>query len=198
MIVKKDITLRAAIAAVVPAALAMVPQAAHAKATEYELRITNDTDSDLKFWLHDGQSKHAKLMYNGKSVSSHTVKAGTYAVISVMPTLKSCDLLCNGCTPTIGKVYASYTDEDGEEQRNNYYEPRLEWYQQCSASGNKNFSAYTTNWNFQHGGGKGDKHFAYKIKDTDTAYTSKNSAQGLTFDGAHVSGHAKVTYTNRD
>ncbi len=186
---------KVALSCLAPAAFMAAPSVAHASTTEFELRITNDTGSDLKFWLHDGQSKHAKLMYNGNSVSSHTVKAGSYVVLSVKPTAKQCTVMCNGCTPTIGKVYASYTDSSGSEQRNNYLEPRLEWYEQCSISGSKNFSVYTTNWNFQHGGGKGDKHFSYKMKDSDTAYSSTNPAKGLTFEASKVSGHVDITYS---
>jgi len=177
-----------------PAAM-MMASTAHAKTTEYELRITNNTNTDLKFWLHDGQSKHARLLFDGDKVTEYTVKAGTSATLSVQPTGYKCAVACNGCTPTIGKVYASYVDSSGVEQRNNYLEPRLEWYEQCSASGGKNIAAYTTNWNYQHGGGKGDKHFSYKMSHSENHYTSSNPAKGLTLEASKVSGHATITYS---
>jgi len=182
------------IAIAAPAAM-MMASTVHAKTTEYELRITNNSNTDLKFWLHDGQSKHARLLFDGDKVTEYTVKAGTSATLSVQPTGYKCAVACNGCTPTIGKVYASYVDSNGVEQRNNYLEPRLEWYEQCSASGGKNIAAYTTNWNYQHGGGKGDKHVKYDMSHSENHYTSSNPAKGLTLDASRVSGHAKITYS---
>ncbi|MFN3211635.1 MAG: hypothetical protein ACE37M_00895 [Henriciella sp.] len=55
------------------AALTLTAPAAMAEASIFELRITNDTNTDLTFRLQDGHSKHARLTYNKKSVNSHTI-----------------------------------------------------------------------------------------------------------------------------
>ncbi|MEM7328452.1 MAG: hypothetical protein AAF437_06910 [Pseudomonadota bacterium] len=167
---------------------------AHAEASIFELRISNETDTDLKFQLHDGQSKHARLTYNSKEVSSHTIKAGTADTIGVQATGDKCAPNCGGCTPTIGKVYAYYDDAKGEEQRNNYYEPMIEFFEYCGISGGKNITTYTSNWTFDHGTGKGTGAFKHSQKSSSNSYTSSNAARGLTVDGKYIKGHATITY----
>ncbi|MEM9572287.1 MAG: hypothetical protein AAF996_12550 [Pseudomonadota bacterium] len=170
---------------------------AHAEASIFELRITNNTDSDLTFRLHDGQSKHARLTYNNKSVSSHTIKSGTSDTIGVQPAGKKCSPNCGACTPTIGKVYAYYTDSKGNEQRSNYYEPSVEFFEYCGVAGTKPITTYTSNWSFDHGTGKGTGVFNHQQSASHNSYTSSNPAQGLTVDGKYISGHATITYSEQ-
>ncbi len=110
---------------------------AQAEASIYELRISNGTGTDLTFRLHEGQSKHARLVYDKKEVSSHTISAGQSATIGVQATGNKCSTNCGACTPTVGKVYAYYTDGHGDEQRNNYYEPSIEFFEYCGVAGSK-------------------------------------------------------------
>ena len=175
------------------AAAMIAPTASFAGATKYELRITNDTSVDLKFWLHDGQSKNAKFMYNGNEVDEHIIKAGASETVSIKSDGDKCNVTCNGCNATVGKVYGSYK-KDGEWVRNNYYEATLEFFQYCGVSGNKNITTYTTNWTFDHGGGKGDNKYKHKQKDSHNSYTANDPANGLTVDGDKVSGHATIRY----
>ena len=177
--------------------VALFSQMAHAESSIFELRVTNNTDTDLTFKLHDGQSKHARLTYDGKKVSSHTVKAGSYGIVGVQPTGKKCAPNCGACTPTIGKVYAYYIDSHGDEQRNNYYEPRVEFSQYCGVAASKPLVTYTSNWKFDHGTGKGTGAFSHDQSSTHNSYTSTNPAKGLTVDGKYISGHATITYENK-
>lgn len=177
-------------------ALVLSTGTASATASIFELRITNDTDTDLTFRLHDGQSKHARLTYNGSAVSSHTIKAGAYDIVGVQPTGEKCSPDCGACTPTIGKVYAYYNDSKGNEQRNNYYEPTVEFFQYCGISGDKPITTYTSNWSFDHGTGKGTGKFDHQQSSSHNSYTSGNAAKGLTVDGKYISGHATITYSD--
>ncbi|MEL6826825.1 MAG: hypothetical protein AAFN91_11310 [Pseudomonadota bacterium] len=170
---------------------------AHAEASIFELRVTNDTDTDLTFRLHDGQSKHARLTYNGSSVSSHTIKSGATDTVGVQATGKKCSPNCGACTPTTGKVYAYYIDSKGEEQRSNYYEPSIEFFEYCGISGDKPVTAYTSNWAFDHGTGKGTGAFKHSQSASHNSYTSGDPAKGLTVDGKYISGHATITYENK-
>ena len=170
---------------------------AYANTSTFELRITNDTKADLTFRWHDGQSKHANMTYNKKSVDAHTIKAGTSDTIGIQPTARKCAPNCGACTPAIGKIYAYYKDKNGDEQRNNYYEARYEFFEYCGVAANKPITAYTSNWDFDHGDGKGDEHYKHKQKSSNKAYTSSNPAKGLTFDAKRVSGHANITYSEK-
>ena len=176
-------------------AAGLLPTTAQAGTSTFELKITNNTESDLTFRLHDGKSKHARLVYDGKSVSSHKIKAGEYGVVGVQPTGKKCVTDCGGCDATVGKVYAYYKDENGEEQRSNYYQATLEFFEYCGVSGGKPLTTYTTNWTFDHGTGKGTGKFDHSQSSSHNSYTSSNPAKGLTVDGKYVSGHAKITYS---
>lgn len=168
---------------------------AHAEASIFELRITNNTDTSLTFRLHEGQSKHAKLVHDGKKVSGYTINAGTSDTIGVQATGNKCSPTCGGCSPTIGKVYAYYQDDDGDEQRNNYYEPAIEFFEYCGVAANKPITTYTSNWVFDHGTGKGTGNYDHDQKSSTNSYTKSNAAQGLTVDGKYISGHATITYT---
>ena len=177
-------------------ALCLTPNA-QAEAAIYELRITNNTSSDLTFKLQDGHSKHVHLTWDGKRVSAHTIKAGEYGVVGVQPDGHKCDPECGACSPSYGKVYAWYTDEGGKSVRNNYYKPSVEFFEYCGVSGDKPVTAYTSNWAFDHGGGKGTKHFHYEQNSSHNSYTKYNPARGLTVDGKYISGHAEITYSDR-
>ena len=128
---------------------------AEAEASIFELRITNNTDRALTFKLHEGQSKHARLVHNGNKVSAYTIASGAYDVVGVQATGSKCTPNCGGCSPTVGKVYAYYKDDKGNEQRNNYYEPSVEFFEYCGIAGTKPITTYTSNWAFDHGTGKG-------------------------------------------
>ena len=177
--------------------LAATADIAHATSSIFELRITNSTDTDLTFRLHDGKSKHARLTYNGKSVDSHKVKAGAYGVVGVQATGNKCSPDCGACTPTLGKVYAYYKDENGDEQRSNYYEASVEFSQYCGVAADKPLVTYTSNWHFDHGTGKGTGAFNHSQNSSHNSYTSSNPAKGLTVDAKYISGHANLTYTNK-
>ena len=168
---------------------------AFGEASIYELRVTNNTSSDLTFRLNDGHSKHAKLTYNKKHVDEHTIKAGTSDTVGVQPTGDRCSTNCGACNPTIGKVYAWYTDKNGNEQRNNYYRPKLEWYEYCAESATGAIKSYTTNWSFDHGGGQGTNLFKHEQSSKHNSYTTKSPSTGLTFDGKYVNGHTTITYS---
>ena len=185
---------RAALTALLPALLC-VP--ALAETSIFELRITNNTNADLTFRLHEGQSKHTKLTYAKKSTDTHTIKAGTSDTIGIQPTARKCAPNCGACNPAVGKVYAYYKDKNGDEQRNNYYEATYEFFEYCGASANKPVTAYTSNWTFDHGDGKGIEAYKHSQKSSHNAYTSSNPAKGLTFDAKRVSGHATITYTEK-
>lgn len=163
----------------------------------FELRITNDTNADLTFRWHDGQSKHANMTYNKKTVDAHTIKAGTSDTIGVKPTARKCGPNCGACRPATGKIYAYYKDKNGKEQRNNYYEATYEFFEYCGVAANKPITAYTSNWSFHHGDGKGDEFYKHSEKSSNKAYTSSNPAKGLTFDAKRVSGHANITYSEK-
>jgi|GEM_PF-3384644 len=169
--------------------------AASAESSIFELRITNNTDTDLTFELHDGQSKHARLKYEGDTVNRQKVKAGEYGVVGIQPTGNKCAPTCGGCTPTIGKVYAYYKDKDGDQQRNNYYEASVEFFEYCGVSGDKPITTYTSNWTFDHGTGKGTGKFKHSQSSSHNSYTKSDPAQGLTLDGKYISGHATITYS---
>ncbi len=175
----------------------MAFSAAQAEVSVFELRISNETNSDLTFRLHNGQSKHSYLTYNDREVDEHTIKAGTYDVVGIKPTGNKCTLVCNGCTGAIGKVYAYYTDNKGDEQRSNYYEAKYEFFEYCGVAGNKPLTTYTSNWNFDHGTGKGTGAFDHTQKSSNDAYTSSDPAKGITYDAKYVSGHANITYTEK-
>ncbi|MEO1660534.1 MAG: hypothetical protein AAFR51_06070 [Pseudomonadota bacterium] len=176
-------------------ALLMSP-AALSEASIFELRITNDSEKDLTFRLQDGHSKHARLTYDKKQVSSHTIKAGTYGVVGVQPTGAKCDPKCGVCTPTYGKVFAWYTNDKGEQVRNNYYKATVEFFEYCGVAATKPVTTYTSNWAFDHGGGQGTNNITHTQKATHNNYTKSSPAQGLTVDGNHISGHATITYSN--
>ena len=165
-----------------------------AEMTVYELRITNDTGTDLTFQLHDGKSKKVHLTYEGEIVHRQKIKAGTSDTIGIRPYGDKCVTACGGCTAAIGKVYAYYKDAKGDQQRNNYYQVDYEFFEYCGVSGNKAITAYTSNWYFDHGTGKGTGKFSHHQKDSSKAYSSGNPAQGITFDAKYVSGHANITY----
>lgn len=165
-----------------------------ASTTVYELRITNDTDTDLTFQLHDGKSKKVDLVYEGEFVNRQKVKAGTSDTIGIRPYAEKCVTACNGCTAAVGKVYAYYKDEDGNQQRNNYYQADYEFFEYCGVAADKPLTTYTSNWYFDHGTGKGTGEFKHDQKDSSKAYTSSNPAQGITFDAKYVSGHATIRY----
>lgn len=180
--------------------LALIPVAigaaapAVAEMTVYELRITNNTDTDLTFQLHDGKSKKVHLTYEGDIVHRQKIKAGTSDTIGIRPYGDKCVTACGGCTAATGKVYAYYKDASGEQQRNNYYQADYEFFEYCGVSGGKAITAYTSNWYFDHGTGKGTGKFDHKQKESSKAYSSGNPAQGITFDAKYVSGHATITY----
>jgi len=178
------------------AALCLTPTV-HAEASIFELRITNDTNSDLTFELQDGHSKHVHLTYDKKHVSAHTIKAGEYGVVGIQPDGHKCDPECGACSPSYGKVYAWYTNESGKRERNNYYKASVEFFEYCGVTANKPVTAYTSNWAFDHGGGKGKKHFHYEQKSSHNSYTKYNPARGLTVDGKYISGHADITYSEK-
>ena len=179
------------------AAIALAAPAAMAEASIFELRITNDTNKDLTFRLQDGRSKHARLTYNKKSVNSHTIKAGTNDIVGVQATGAKCDPSCGVCTPTYGKVYAWYTNDSGDEVRNNYYKATVEFFEYCGVAGTKPITAYTSNWTFDHGGGQGTNHYAHTQKSSHNNYTKDDPAQGLTVDGNHIHGHATIVYSEK-
>lgn len=168
---------------------------AHAESSIFELRITNDTDTDLTFKLHEGKSKHARLVYDGNKVTSHKIKAGESGTVGVQPTGHKCAPNCGACTPTIGKVYAYYKDDDGNEQRNNYYQASVEFSEYCGVAATKPITTYTSNWSFDHGTGKGTGEFEHDQSSSHNSYTKSDPAQGLTLDGKYISGHAKITYS---
>ncbi|MEL7545325.1 MAG: hypothetical protein AAGJ84_01645 [Pseudomonadota bacterium] len=172
------------------------PLSAQAEASTFELRITNESSAALTFRLHDGQSKHTKLTYNDKSVSSHKIASGTSATVGIKATGDKCSPNCGACDPSIGKVYAYYKDEKGDEQRNNYYEATLEFFEYCGISATKPVTTYTSNWTFDHGGGKGTNKYSHTQKSSHNSYTSSDPAKGLTVDKKYVSGHATITYTD--
>ena len=170
---------------------------AFADTSIFELRITNNTNTDLTFRWHEGQSKHADMTYNKKSVDAHTIKAGTSDTIGVKPTARKCAPNCGACNPAVGKIYAYYKDKNGNEQRNNYYEATYEFFEYCGTAANKPVTAYTSNWSFDHGDGKGNEAYKHSQKSSNKAYTSSNPAKGLTFDAKRVSGHANITYSEK-
>lgn len=184
-----------AMAVVTFGAMPLAAGSAHAEASIFELRISNETDTDLTFRMHEGQSKHARLTYNKKSVKSHTIKSGTSDIIGVQPTGKKCAPNCGGCTPTKGKVYASYIDANGKEQINNYHKPSVEFFEYCGSSGGKSLTTYTSNWSYDHG--KGTSAYPHPQKASTNSYTSSNPAKGLTLDGKYIKGHATITYKNK-
>lgn len=175
----------------------IIAPAVSAEASIFELRITNNTNSDLTFELQDGHSKHVHLTYDQKHVGSHTIKAGEYGVVGVQPDGHKCDPDCGACSPSYGKVYAWYTKDNGEPARNNYYKATVEFSEYCGIAGDKPVMTYTSNWSFDHGGGKGNKHFTYEQKSTHNSYTKYSPARGLTVDGKYISGHADITYSER-
>ena len=179
-------------------ALAMiVTPAVQAEASIFELRITNNTNSDLTFKLNDGHSKHVHLTYDEKHVSAHTIKAGEHGVVGIQPDGHKCSPNCGACSPSYGKVYAWYTNDSGKRVRNNYYKATVEFSEYCGVTGDKPVTAYTSNWSFDHGGGKGTKRFTYEQKSSHNSYTNYNPARGLTVDGKYISGHADITYSER-
>ena len=177
-------------------ALVLTAPAAMAEASIFELRITNNTDTDLTFRLDEDRSKHARLTYNKKSVTSHTIKAGTYDIVGVQATGAKCDPKCGACTPTRGKVYAWYKDSSGKEIRNNYYKASVDFYEYCGVAGTKPVTTYSSNWSFEHHQGKGTNHYKHSQNSTHNNYTKSDPGQGLTVDGKHISGHANITYSN--
>ena len=169
---------------------------ATAETSIFELSVTNESSADLTFILHDGKSKHTNLTYNKKVVSSHKIKAGTSDTVGIKPTGKKCTTNCGACNPSIGKVYAYYKDSKGELVRNNYYKATLEFFEYCGVSGSKPITTYTTNWTFDHGGGKGTNFYDHDQSSSHNSYTSSSPAKGLTFEASKVSGHATITYSD--
>ena len=170
---------------------------AFAETSIFELRITNATNQDLVFQLHDGKSKHSDLTYNKKVVSQHTIKAGVSDTIGVKPTGRKCSTNCGACNPALGKVYAYYADENGNLVRNNYFQAKYEFFEYCGVAATKPVTTYTSNWSFNHGGGKGDNRYAHAQKSKSNGYTASSPAKGLTFDAKYVSGHATITYSEK-
>ena len=168
---------------------------AFSEASTFELRITNNSSSDLTFQLHDGQSKHAKLTYENSVISSHTIVAGASGTVGIKADGNKCSPNCGGCNATVGKVYAYY-DDKGSETRNNYYEATLEFFEYCGVSGDKPITTYTSNWTFDHGGGKGTNKYAHDQSSSHNSYTSSSASKGLTVDKKYVSGHATITYSD--
>lgn len=185
-----------AVVAASAVALGLTDNVAFAESSIFELRITNNTDRALTFRLHDGQSKHARLVHDGNKVSEYTIPAGSYDVVGVQATGSKCSPNCGGCSPTVGKVYAYYFDDKGDEQRNNYYEPSVEFFEYCGFAGTKSITTYTSNWAFDHGTGKGTGKFKHSQKASNNSYTKSDPAQGLTVDGKYISGHATISYNN--
>ena len=177
-------------------ALCLAPSAT-AEASIFELRITNNTNTDLTFKLQDGHSKHVHLTLDKKPISAHTIKAGEYGVVGIQPDGHKCDPECGACSPSYGKVYSWYTDDSGKRLRNNYHKATVEFSEYCGVAGDKPVTTYTSNWSFDHGGGKGTKHFTYEQKSSHNSYTQYNPARGLTVDGKYISGHADITYSER-
>ena len=175
--------------------VSFVSASATAETSIFELRITNDTNSDLTFELQDGKSKHSDLTYNKKVVAKHTIKAGVSDTIGVKPTGRKCSTNCGACNPSLAKVYAYYADKDGAMVRNNYYQVKYEFFEYCGMAATKPITTYTSNWSFDHGGGKGTNYFSHSQKSKNKGYTSSSPAKGLTFDAKYVSGHAVITYT---
>lgn len=170
---------------------------ASAEASIFELRITNNTNSDLTFKLNDGHSKHVHLTFDKKHVSAHTIKAGEYGVVGIQPDGHKCAPSCGSCSPSYGKVYAWYTNDSGKLVRNNYYKATVEFSEYCGVTGDKPVTAYTSNWSFDHGGGQGNKHFHYEQKSSHNSYTKYDPSRGLTVDGKYINGHANITYSER-
>ena len=178
------------------AALLLTPIAS-AEEYNFDMRITNNTNTDLTFQLQDGHSKHVHLTYDGSHIGAHTIKAGEYGVVGVQPDGHKCDPGCGACSPSYGKVYAWYTNDSGKRVRNNYYKATVEFSEYCGVAGDKPVTTYTSNWSFDHGGGKGTKRFTYEQKSSHNSYTKYNPARGLTVDGKYISGHAEITYSER-
>lgn len=174
----------------------ITPLSAWASASVFELRIQNNSSENLTFKLHDGQSKHARLVYDGNTVSSHTIPAGASGTVGIKATGQKCSPNCGACNPTVGKVYAYYKDSKGDEQRNNYYEATLEFFEYCGVAGSKSITTYTSNWTFDHGGGKGTNEIKHSQSSSHNSYTSGDPATGLTVDAKYVSGHANITYSD--
>ena len=184
------------LAPVILAASLAVPTVA-AETSIFELRITNNSSSDLTFRLQDGHSKHTHLTYNKKTVDEHTIKAGMSDTVGIKPTGDKCSPNCGACNPAYGKVYAYYKDSKGNEQRNNYYKATVEFFEYCGVSGSKPVTSYTSNWTFDHGGGQGTNHIKHDQSSSHNNYTKSSPAQGLTLDASHIHGHATITYTDK-
>ena len=185
------------LAVVFAACFNLMTLGASAETTIFELRITNDTNSDLTFELRPGKSKHSRLTYNKKIVTKKTIKAGVSDTIGIRPTARKCAPYCGACNPAIGKVYAYYRDDSGKLVRSNYFQAKYEFFEYCGVAGDKPITTYTSNWSFDHGKGKGDGNFEHDQKAKTKGYTSKNPAQGLTFDAKKVSGHATITFREK-
>ena len=117
--------------------------------------------------------------------------------MGVKPDGDKCDPACGVCTPAYGKVYAYYTDDNGKEQRNNYYKATVEFFEYCGVAANKPITTYTSNWAFDHGGGKGTNHYKHTQSASNNNYTKSDPAQGLTLDAKYIKGHATITYSEK-
>ena len=177
--------------------LLIVSSIAHAETSIYELRITNNSSSDLRFELQDGHSKNVDLTFNKSIVDSHTIKAGTSGTVGIKPDGDKCTPTCGAGNPAYGKVYAFYKDSKGVEQRNNYYKATVEFYEYCGVSGTKPVTSYTSNWRFDHGGGQGTNHINHNQSSSHNSYTKSEPSQGLTLDAKYIHGHATITYSDK-
>lgn len=168
-----------------------------AETSTFELRITNDTQTDLIFRLNEEHSKNVDLTYNKKQVYQHTIKAGTSGTIGIQPDGDKCAPTCGTCTPAKGKVYAFYKDENGKEQRNNYYKASVEFFEYCGVAAGKPLTTYTSNWSFTHHQGQGTNHFKHTQNSSHNNYTKSDPAQGLTLDAKYIKGHANIVYSEK-
>lgn len=178
------------------AASAFLPSAV-AEVSIYELRITNNTDRDLTFRLKDDHSKHVELTRNKKIVPEVTIKPGTSDIVGIKPDGNKCAPSCGTCSPSVGRVYAWYKDDNGKEQRNNYYEASVEFFEYCGVTAGKPLTTYTSNWNLERHQGKGNNRFKHKDKSSHNNYTKSDPAQGLTLDAKKIHGHATIVYSIR-
>lgn len=173
------------------------PLSANAEASIFELQITNNTDRNLTFELKDDHSKHVDLTHNKNYVDRVVIKPGTSDIVGIKPDGNKCSPTCGTCSPSYGKVYAWYTDDKGNQQRNNYYRASVEFFEYCGVSAGKPLTTYTSNWNFEHHQGKGDNRFKHKDKSSHNNYTRSDPAQGLTVDAKKIQGHATIVYSIR-
>ncbi len=170
---------------------------ATAEISIFELRVTNNTDRDLTFILKDDHSKRVDLTHNKAIVDHVTIKPGTSDIVGIKPDGHKCAPTCGVCTPAKGRVYAWYTDDKGNQQRNNYYEASVEFFEYCGVTAGKPLTTYTSNWNLEKHQGQGNNRFKHKDKSSHNNYTRSDPAQGLTMDAKKIHGQATIVYSIR-